>query len=75
LKTVLIGDKALWKSLTQDCTGYSNVTTPNGTPVMWVEGLGRQVWLVDIISRVELGWVSPKGKQALVDFGELLTLM
>jgi hypothetical protein len=75
LKAILIGNKALWAHLTKDCVGYVNITTPNGSPVMWVSGLGRTVWVVDIINRLELNWVSEGGDQAALDIDELLKLL
>ncbi len=62
-EVVLIGDKKIYEQMigAEQTTGFVRVSTRKGTPVIFVEGLGREIWLVDIKARLDvyLGGLTP----------------
>jgi hypothetical protein len=75
MKVVFIGNEKLWfdiigKNPSPRSTGFTYVTTPKGTPVLYVSGLGdKELWVVDVLQKVML---LGEGMITLSDFLEAL---
>ena len=73
MKTILTGNKKLYDRFAgSPVTGFVRVTTPQGTPIMYISSFpASTLWVVDVLSKIdilgdEFGYVS------IDDFLELL---